>query len=454
MLRLYFEDVLDSTLDPNPTQRSLGVILTWWREKNGPEVEWCLPDGAQHSIPIQPTFALNLTKFSQSPAALQTQIFRNLEKISQDKEDKRADEACFLLAQCYFDGIGTAESDEKGFQCLSAISSTHKAAGLALTRMRASNRNLEYCKPVATPDPATYPFQISDTPLQVLELLSQKSNLWPSSDASQNSILHWAATFGLKEHLSLFLGIFPDLIEAQNEVGETPLICAARHGNKTCVEILFDSGAKAGHTQGDTPFSAAVRNHDFDCARLLLEHGADPNQLIGPGGISTALFQVLAVEYDTTAVQFLLELPDISFNVSPQKRFTALHAPVLGTLMYNYYDEFILDGPGAVYDILLNKWNKKEHLEACEIRGYTALHWVCLARDSTSIKKLIPAMTKAGADVNMMTGFLGSPVWKTALDLINDRSSVPSAVSRKGPTAVQRYKENTEKMREMLIAKG
>ncbi|EWG55236.1 hypothetical protein FVEG_17480 [Fusarium verticillioides 7600] len=207
-------------------------------------------------------------------------------------------------------------------------------------------------------------------------------------------------------------------------------------------------------TQGDTPFSAAVRNHDFDCARLLLEHGADPNQLIGPGGISTALFQVLAVEYDTTAVQFLLELPDISFNVSPQKRFTALHAPVLGTLMYNYYDEFILDGPGAVYDILLNKWNKKEHLEACEIRGYTALHWVCLARDSTSIKKLIPAMTKAGADVNMMTGFLGSPVWKTALDLIDDRSSVPSAVSRKGPTAVQRYKENTEKMRETLIAKG
>ncbi|KAG9500611.1 hypothetical protein J7337_009093 [Fusarium musae] len=207
-------------------------------------------------------------------------------------------------------------------------------------------------------------------------------------------------------------------------------------------------------TQGDTPFSAAVRNHDFECARLLLEHGADPNQLIGPGGISTALFQVLAVEYDTTAVQFLLELPDISFNVSPQKRFTALHAPVLGTLMYNYYDEFILDGPGAVYDILLNKWNKKEHLEACEIRGYTALHWVCLARDSTSIKKLIPAMTKAGADVNMMTGFLGSPVWKTALDLIDDRSSVPNAVSRKGPTAVQRYKENTEKMRETLIAKG
>ncbi|EWG55237.1 TKL protein kinase [Fusarium verticillioides 7600] len=142
MLRLYFEDIFDSTLGPNPTQRSLGVTLTWWREENG---------------------------------------------------------------------------------------------------------NLEYCKPVATPDPATYPFQISDTPLQVLELLSQKSNLWPSSDASQNSILHWAATFGLKEHLSLFLGIFPDLIEAQNEVGETPLICAARQGNKMCVEILVDSGAKAGH---------------------------------------------------------------------------------------------------------------------------------------------------------------------------------------------------------------
>ncbi|KAF4435171.1 serine threonine kinase [Fusarium acutatum] len=726
ILRLYFEDIFYNALDPIPTKRSLGRILAWWRKENGPEVEWCLPDGSQHSKPIQPTLALNLTQFSQSPASLQTQIFRNLEKISQDREDKRADEACFLLAQCYFNGIGTAESYEKGFQCLSTISSTHEAAGLALTRMRASSPNVEYFKPVSTPDPATYPVQ--------------------------------AATFGLSEHLSLFLDIFPDLVEAQNEVGETPLICAARHGNKTCVEILVNSGARAGHvsyagetalhwlvsfpddvietvgnllfsfeslsssslveksyipsvaigptlvpgtplhravalgrmsvvkflfdreadcyssgnvkfdmtalegarraddyeslgarfpiqlacashddqmiellvrhqsvklplwtsqkkvprgvfasmqldngdglgcpnilsssllgyacdpisrfsrmcihgkrqekslkrtfeillsipglslervdykgrsalltacmagdtevvvhllslpgcsstletsymggwglnplliaagqnrfvmtkalldaganvlarrfngdtamvlcaasllpdlqTQGDTPFSAAVRNHDFDCATLLLEHGADPSQLIGPGGISTALFQVLAVEYDTTAVKFLLELPNISFIVSPQKRFTALHAPVLGMLMYNYYDEFVLDGPGAVYDFLLNKWNKKEHLEACEIRGYTALHWVCLARDLTSIKKLLRAMTKVGADVNIMTGFLGSPVWKTALDVIDDRSSVPSVVSKKGLTAVQRYNENTEKMREMLIAKG
>ncbi|KAF4952760.1 hypothetical protein FGADI_6513 [Fusarium gaditjirri] len=98
--------------------------------------------------------------------------------------------------------------------------------------------------------------------------------------------------------------------------------------------------------QGDTPFSAAVRNHDFDCAMLLLEHGADPNQLIGPGATSTALFQILAVEYDTTAVEFLLKLPNISFHVSPRKRFTALHAPVLGMLMNNFYDEFEIDGPG------------------------------------------------------------------------------------------------------------
>ncbi|KAF5615416.1 serine threonine kinase [Fusarium sp. NRRL 52700] len=760
VLRLYFEDIFDNTLDLIPTKRNLGQILTWWREEHGPEVKWCLPDCAQHSKPIQPALALDLTQFSHSPAALQTQIFRNLEKISQSKEDKRADEACFLLAQCYFDGIGTAESDEKGIQCLSNVSSTHEAARLALKRMRASNPSIEYRKLVATPDPETYPFQVFDTPLQVLKLLNQNSNLWPSSDESQNSILHWAATFGLSEHLSLFLDIFPGLIEATNEVGETPLICAARQGSKTCVEILVESGARAGHvsyagetalhwlvsfpddviesvgnllfsfeslsssslveksyspsvtigrtlvpgtplhravalgrtsvvkflldrgadfyssgivsfdmtalesarraedyeklgarfpiqlacaahddqmielllrhqsvklplwtsqkkiprgifasmqvdnedglgcpniesssllgyacepisrfarmcihgrrqkkslqrtfeillsipglslkrvdykgrsalltacmagdtelvvhllslpecsstletsymggwglkplhiaaaqnrfvmteallnaganilarrrngdtalvlcaasllsdiqvpklllsrqpqlaslqTQGDAPFSASVRNHDFNCATLLLEHGADPNQLIGPGAMSTALFQVLAVEYDTTAVKFLLELPNISFIVSPQKRFTALHAPVLGMLIYNYYDEFDeFDGPGAVYDFLLNKWNKKEHLEACEIRGYTALHW---------------AMISVGADVNIMTGFLGSPVWKTALDVIDDRSSVPSIVSNKGPAAVQRYKENTEEMRQTLITHG
>ncbi|KAF4335762.1 oxidoreductase [Fusarium beomiforme] len=161
-----------------------------------------------------------------------------------------------------------------------------------------------------------------------------------------------------------------------------------------------------------TPRSADREAVIQNCAMLPLEHGAVPNQLIGPGAMSTALFQVLAVEYDTRAVEFLLGLPSILFNVSPRKRFTALHAPELGMLMYNFYDEFEIDGPGDVYDLLLRKWNSKVEFAACEIRGYTALHWVCLARDLSLIERLLSAIIQVGADVNIMTGFLGSPVWK------------------------------------------
>jgi ankyrin repeat protein len=245
-------------------------------------------------------------------------------------------------------------------------------------------------------------------------------------------------------------------ILAESSSGQTAILfCAASFlPDQDVSRLLLSREPKlaAMESYWDSPFSAAVRNHDFSCARLLLEFGADPNQLLH--GTSTTLFQVLAAEHDITAVRFLLSLPNISFNVSPRKQFTALHAPVVGRFRYNYFDEFELAGPGDVFKELLAKWQSREELEAREIRGYTALHFACLSRDVVATGLILRAMKRVGADVNIMTNLFWSPVWKTPLDLVEDRDRAPSPVVNRGAEAVERYNAKTADLRRMLTSAG
>ncbi|KAH7230673.1 uncharacterized protein BKA55DRAFT_715599, partial [Fusarium redolens] len=192
---------------------------------------------------------LKLEYISIFPASLLSQILSSLERISEIPDDRRAAEACFLLSQCHINGVGNEQSDEKGLYWLKkATSLGHQVAHLVQAQITGQENTFFDPWDLITPlDPDAYPVNVSDTPEKILQFLAENSNLTSNFNGSQDSIVHWAATFGLPQHLCLFLDVYPELIEDKNVVGETPLICATRHGNASCIIELFLRGANVDH---------------------------------------------------------------------------------------------------------------------------------------------------------------------------------------------------------------
>lgn len=207
----------------------------------------------------------------------------------------------------------------------------------------------------------------------------------------------------------------------------------------------------------ETPFATAVRNQDFKLADLLLEKGADVNQLIGPHETNTILFQILqsSSESDKNALEYLLATPTINFIVAPQKQYTALHAAATLRARYDIFESMCAPATEhPLFKMLLEKWHRKDQLLARDVKGLTALHNAVAARDMNVVKLLVPAMKAAGADLNTLSDYFGSPVHWSALDLVPMRANIPEGVRKRGKTAIKLYEQLTRDLDTYLEAHG
>jgi ankyrin repeat protein len=78
-------------------------------------------------------------------------------------------------------------------------------------------------------------------------------------------------------------------VNAQSQIGNTPLMLAARvYGNSRSVKLLLDAGAEVNRTNmmGANPLMAAVAANDERSVRLLLQAGADVNLQPAPSDLS------------------------------------------------------------------------------------------------------------------------------------------------------------------------
>jgi len=69
-------------------------------------------------------------------------------------------------------------------------------------------------------------------------------------------------------------------VNARNQLGETPLIMAARNGHIEKIKVLLDHGAdinSQGSEDGKTALIWAAHMNDADMTKLLLDKGANPN---------------------------------------------------------------------------------------------------------------------------------------------------------------------------------
>lgn len=79
----------------------------------------------------------------------------------------------------------------------------------------------------------------------------------------------------------LSLGLYTNY---RNEVGRTPLECAAYYGQPDVVRVLLDAGADPNEVlcyNGESPLCLAAIYGHSDVVKLLLDIGVDPNEALG-----------------------------------------------------------------------------------------------------------------------------------------------------------------------------
>ncbi|KAI1262306.1 hypothetical protein F5Y18DRAFT_155535 [Xylariaceae sp. FL1019] len=90
--------------------------------------------------------------------------------------------------------------------------------------------------------------------------------------------LLWTAEEGNKELVGLLLekgaGVY---LELRNDMGETPLVCAARKGHREVVQLLLDAGAniEVQNFRLWTPLLSAVNERHITTVQLLIHRGAN-----------------------------------------------------------------------------------------------------------------------------------------------------------------------------------
>ena len=106
-------------------------------------------------------------------------------------------------------------------------------------------------------------------------------------------------------------------VNVSDEVGETPLLLAARQGQRDVVRYLIEQGANvnAGDKKGDTPLSLVAAWHDGmagdrDIINALLERGADINGAYHMG--TTPLMFALQAGNSATVRLLLAQHADVN----------------------------------------------------------------------------------------------------------------------------------------------
>ncbi|MEE1059293.1 MAG: ankyrin repeat domain-containing protein [Treponema sp.] len=95
-------------------------------------------------------------------------------------------------------------------------------------------------------------------------------------DGSKNTVLHYAAEWGLEDAIELLIKKGAD-ISAKNASGETPLFNAAKTDNADIVNLLVKEGSKLNirDNLGSTPLHIAVRWDASNSAKKLISLGID-----------------------------------------------------------------------------------------------------------------------------------------------------------------------------------
>ncbi len=171
----------------------------------------------------------------------------------------------------------------------------------------------------------------------------------------------------------------PELVNAQDTAGVTPLHHAASFGNLATMKLLLDHGANsnAGNKRKSTPLFWAL--HDEAKVRLLLDHGANVNAKSIDG--RTPLYQAASMGNAVPVLRLLLEK-----GASPDAKTLAGMTPLIAAARANF----------EAMRVLIEK---KADVNAKNAAGGTAL----MAAAQTGRPQAVRLLLEKGADPNART---------------------------------------------------
>lgn len=187
--------------------------------------------------------------------------------------------------------------------------------------------------------------------------------------------LHLAASCGLGQWLGQLLSESAD-VNAQDDLGRTPLYLAAFYNQPACMQLLLSTpGVDVNLPSTNTPLhEAAIDDGPADCLRLLLEApGIKVNEKDEDG--STPLHR--AVEFGgTESVRLLLRVPGIDVNARNEDGATPL--------------QLALDDPASdIFTMLLA--HPEIDVNARNEDGATVLHIAALNDFCDCVRQLLAA---------------------------------------------------------------
>lgn len=203
-------------------------------------------------------------------------------------------------------------------------------------------------------------------------------------------------------HCAMFMTNAPVariLIEAKADLNargdhlSTPLNMAAFSGSETIVRLLLEAGAEPNLVDeaGFTALHTAVEHRHSEVARILVAYHADPNPAC-PDGMSP--LHTAAALGDIESMRSLLEAGAIVNAMSPQG------TPLVWASRRRELEAIdLLLGSGAKPDV------------GSVGSGMNALHWAAALGHHEIVNRLL----NAGADVNNMSTWAGTPLHSAAL---------------------------------------
>jgi ankyrin repeat protein/L-ascorbate metabolism protein UlaG (beta-lactamase superfamily) len=206
--------------------------------------------------------------------------------------------------------------------------------------------------------------------------------------------IHQAARQGDLEKIEALLENSPELVNAQDDRGCTPLHYAAGEGHKAVTDLFLEKGVdiKSRDRNGDTPIHYAAKGGQKNMIELFLSKGVDVNITDFHG--RTPLHHAVSWEHKDT-VRYLIE-KGADINAEDQWGTFPVHYAAFAT------DREIFDllaAKGAEIDVINND-------------GATPLHYAVRVGSTNIVKHAI----QEGMDMNAVDGFRMTPLSWAAAD--------------------------------------
>ncbi len=226
--------------------------------------------------------------------------------------------------------------------------------------------------------------------------------------------IHQAAKEGKFDAVKKMLKEDPDLVNAVDSDGLTPLHLAAEHGHRQIVELLLQEGADINAKSGfkRTPLHFAASSGHDEIVRLFIEKGAELNE--NDSFILTPIFQA-AYNGHQNIVEMLLS-NGINLSATEKNSVTLLHAAAIS-------------GNPELVEMLLDKGIDRN---VRNIFGKTPLHFAASRGHNAAVKTLIDR----GADINIKSLDGRTPL-QTAIDC--DQKETADLLKVKGADSGPRH---------------